>query len=67
MVMFEDKSVKIRRGEPCPRHLLNSCGCLLPHLTKLATSQCEETRRAAFYINLGQLITNLLKNQLKTQ
>jgi hypothetical protein len=34
-----------RRGEPCPRHLLNSCGCLLPHLTRLATLQCGEARQ----------------------
>ena len=33
-------------GEPCPRHLLNSCGCWLPPLTKLATLQCGEARQA---------------------
>lgn len=32
------------RGEPNPRHLLDSCGCLLPHLTRLATLQCGEAR-----------------------
>ena len=34
-------------GEPCPRHLLNSCGCLLPHLTRLATLQCGEARQVS--------------------
>jgi len=33
------------RGEPNPRHLLDSCGCLLPHLTRLAILQCGEARR----------------------
>jgi hypothetical protein len=34
-----------RRGEPCPRHLRNSCGCWLPPLTNLATLQCGEARQ----------------------
>jgi len=34
----------MERGEPNPRHLLDSCGCLLPHLTRLATLQCGEAR-----------------------
>ena len=42
--------IKFRRGEPCPRHLFGSCGCLLPHLTRLATLQCGEARQRVFYL-----------------
>jgi hypothetical protein len=43
---------KAEGGEPNPRHLLDSCGCLLPHLTRLAILQCGEARRR--YCNAKQ-------------
>ena len=40
----------VRVGEL--RHLLDSCGCLLPHLTRLAILQCGGARQRLFYNTL---------------